>query len=301
MQTILITGANGQLGKDCRRVLQEDAAVTAVDVDEADIASEKEVTSLVAAVKPDIIVNCAAFTQVDACEEQVEKAWDANARGPANLAGAAAATGARLIHISTDYVFDGAKPPPGAYTEYDIPNPVSVYGQSKLAGEKRIMEAANNYIILRTAWLYGACGKNFLRTIAGKIASEPATRLKIVADQHGAPTWSYRLALQIRRLLSTDAAGIYHASAEGSCTWYELACLLCRRLELACPIEPCTTEEYPTPARRPQNSILENHRLKAENANIMLHWQQDVETFLAAHGGELTAPPEKRGGGGGGS
>ncbi|MFO7837950.1 MAG: dTDP-4-dehydrorhamnose reductase [Desulfosalsimonadaceae bacterium] len=294
MKTILITGADGQLGKDCCCVLGTGGFIKAVDIDQADIASEKEVTELVSAVKPDVIVNCAAFTQVDACEENVERAWDANARGPANLAKAAAGIGARLIHISTDYVFDGTKKPPEAYTEYDSPRPVSVYGKSKLAGETRIMEITDNCVILRTAWLYGAGGKNFLRTIAAKIAKEPGKRLKIVADQHGAPTWSYRLALQIQRLLPPDAKGIYHASAEGSCTWYELACLLCRQLELACSIESCTTAEYPTPARRPQNSILENHRLKAENLNVMVPWQQDVEAFLAAHGRELTAPPEKR-------
>ncbi|MBS3757257.1 MAG: dTDP-4-dehydrorhamnose reductase [Desulfobacterales bacterium] len=286
---VLITGARGQLGQDCAAVLGGRHRVTAVDVDELDIVFAKAVDAAVQSLSPEIIVNCAAFTNVDACESQKDSAWRVNADGPANLAAAAAKTGARLIHISTDYVFDGQKPVPEAYTESDAPHPLSVYGKSKLEGEQRIMEKIDNHVILRTAWLYGLKGKNFIRTILGRVLNEPQNRLKIVNDQYGSPTWSRRLAMQIDRLLTTSACGIYHASSEGYCTWYELATALLKALDLSGRLSPCTTQEYPTPAPRPGNSILENNRLKTANLNVMNNWQADLQEFLGTHGQELTA------------
>ena len=289
MMKMLITGAQGQLGRDCVDVLGEKYAVTAVDVEEMDIAAGASVNDFIQSLQPQVIVNCAAFTQVDACETQAEAAWRVNADGPANLAAAAQKTGARLIHISTDYVFDGQKPVPQAYIESDATHPLSVYGKSKLAGEERITASCDNYIILRTAWLYGANGKNFIRTILGKILNEPDTRLKIVNDQYGSPTWSYQLALQIDRLLTTSATGIYHASAEGYCTWYDLAVALLKEFDLTGHITACPTAAYPTPAVRPQNSILDNYRLKLENRNVMEHWQSALKAFIKTHGRQLRA------------
>lgn len=289
MQKILITGAKGQLGRDCASVLGDKWAVTAVDIEELDIRSTEGVNDVIGALHPQVILNCAAFTQVDACESQVETAWRVNADGPENLAAAAAKTGARLIHISTDYVFDGQKPVPEAYTESDSPNPLSVYGQSKLAGEERITEGCDNYVILRTAWLYGAVGKNFIRTILGRVLNAPQTRLKIVNDQYGSPTWSYQLAMQIDRLLTSAATGIYHASAGGYCTWYDLAMELLKQLDLSAQITACPTSAYPTPAVRPRNSILDNYRLKAENRNVMAHWQDGFKQFIQTHGRQLRA------------
>ena len=289
MMKMLITGAQGQLGRDCVDVLGEKYAVTAVDVQELDIASGASVDGFFQSLQPEVIVNCSAFTHVDACETQAEAAWRVNADGPANLAAAAQKTGARLIHISTDYVFDGQKPVPQAYIESDATRPLSVYGKSKLAGEERITASCDNYIILRTAWLYGANGKNFIRTILGKTLNEPDTRLKIVNDQYGSPTWSYQLALQIDRLLTSSATGIYHASAEGYCTWYDLAVALFREFDLTGPITACPTSAYPTPAVRPPNSILDNHRLKSENRNVMEHWQSALKAFIKTHGRQLLA------------
>ena len=285
---ILITGAKGQLGQDCVSVLRGKHSVSAVDIDELDIAAAEAVDAGVQALNPQVIVNCAAYTLVDACEHHDETAWQVNADGPANLARAAARTGARLIHISTDYVFDGEKPVPEAYTESDTTNPLSVYGRTKLAGEERIMAACDNYVILRTAWLYGANGKNFISTILRKVLNEPQVRLKIVNDQYGSPTWSYRLAMQIDGLLPTSARGIYHASSEGYCTWHELAVKLLAELDLSGRITACTTADYPTPAARPRNSILENRHLKSENLNVMRHWQTDLQAFLKTHGQALT-------------
>ena len=289
MMKILITGARGQLGRDCVSILNEKCAVTAVDIEELDITSAPAVSEAIHSMQPRVIINCAAFTQVDACESQVETAWRVNADGPANLAAAAAKTGARLIHVSTDYVFDGQKPVPQAYIESDATNPLSVYGQSKLAGEERIAASCNDYMIFRTAWLYGANGKNFIRTILGKVLNEPETRLKIVNDQYGSPTWSYELARQIASLLTSSATGIYHASAEGYCTWYDLSLALLQALDLTGRITACTTAEYPTPAVRPQNSILDNHRLKSENRNVMAHWHDGLKEFIKIHGQQLMA------------
>lgn len=289
MTDVLITGADGQLGMDCKSVLGARFRVTGADIDRLDISSESAVDEAVTTLRPDIILNCAAFTQVDACERQYQAAWQANSEGPANLARAAARAGARLVHISTDYVFDGKKPVPEPYTEADRPNPMSVYGSTKLAGEERIMEAGGDYVILRTAWLYGLHGSNFIRTILNKALNEPQARLSVVDDQYGSPTWSRQLAIQIDRLLTTGAHGLYHASAEGYGTWYELAAALLREMGISCRIDPCTTAEYPTPAARPKNSILENRRLKAEGINMMQDWQRALRQFLSEHGRELAA------------
>ncbi len=297
MMKVLITGADGQLGKDCLAVLSPKYQVTAVDIDRLDIAAAKAVDKALRTLGPDIIVNCAAYTRVDACESDFEKAWQANSEGPANLAKAAAKTGARLVHISTDYVFDGKKPVPEGYIESDAPSPMSVYGSTKLAGEERVMEAMDNCIIFRTAWLYGRHGQNFIRTILGKVLSEPENRLQIVSDQYGSPTWSYRLARQIEHLLATPSRGLYHASAEGYCSWHELAVEMCREMGISCRIDACATEDYPTPAARPQNSILENRHLKMEKANRMVHWREDLKAFLAAHGKDLAASLRRKAGG----
>ena len=297
MKTILITGADGQLGRDCQDVLSADYQVSAVDIEQMDIADARAVKKAVNRFKPDILINCAAFTRVDDCENQFAEAWAANSEGPANLARACAASGARLVHISTDYVFDGKKPAPEAYTETDTPNPLSVYGSTKLAGEERVLEVCEEALVLRTAWLYGYGGKNFIRSILGRVLNEPQTRLTIVNDQYGSPTWSRRLALQIARLLKTRARGIYHATAEGYCTWYELARQMCEIMALPCRIEPCTTADYPTPAARPQNSILENQRLKSEALNEMADWREDLRAFLSAHGEALSAELRQKTGG----
>lgn len=289
MKNILITGADGQLGRDCQDVLSAGYQVTAVDIGQLDIADARAVKKAVNRFKPDILINCAAFTRVDDCENQFTEAWEANSEGPANLARASAASGTRLVHISTDYVFDGKKPVPEAYTETDAPNPLSVYGSTKLAGEERVLEACADALVLRTAWLYGDGGKNFIRSILGRLVNEPQTRLTIVNDQYGSPTWSRRLALQIERLLKTRARGLYHATAEGYCTWYELAREMCEMTGLSGRIDPCTTADYPTPAVRPQNSILENKRLKSETLNQMADWREDLRGFLSAHGEALFA------------
>lgn len=286
---ILITGANGQLGKDCQGVLAENHALTCVDIEDLDITRRDAVAKVMQTLRPDTVINCAAFTQVDRCETEKDLAWAVNVTGAENLARAAAAGGARLIHISTDYVFDGKKSYPDAYHEDDPPHPISQYGMTKREGELAVMRAADNHLILRTAWLYGFHGANFVKTIVRKALAAPGTPLKIVNDQFGSPTWSRTLARQIAALLATPARGLYHASAEGACTWYAFARYFLEKLGIPHAVIPCATAAYPTPAARPACSILENRRLNTEHCNHMNHWQTDLDEFLARHGNDLLA------------
>lgn len=287
--TVLITGGNGQLGMDCARVLGSDYAVTSVDIDTVDITDPDQVDAVCRRVEPAVIVNCAAYTQVDQCETDVPAARAVNADAPGHLAACAHQYGATLIHVSTDYVFDGRKSLPAPYLESDPTGPVSVYGRTKLDGERAVAGAGCRFIILRTAWLYGFHGRNFLKTMLKKALAAPESTLRVVNDQFGSPTWSYRLALQIRRLIESDAKGIYHASAEGYGTWFDLASSFLEKMAVPHRIMPCATTEYPTPAVRPQNAILENHRLKKEGLNLMADWRHDLDKFIATYGDRLIA------------
>jgi dTDP-4-dehydrorhamnose reductase len=277
---ILITGAAGQLGQDCLRVFGKAHQVIAVDLPELDITRRAQVLESVGEISPDLIINCAAHTGVDACETEQELAWELNASGPRHLAEGAARQGSLLVHISTDYVFDGHKPVPDAYVEDDEPRPLSVYGKTKLAGERAVAEATARHIIVRTAWLYGAGGHNFLKTMLKLAQSDAAREVRTVNDQFGSPTWSYRLALQIEKLVEKGGHGIYHATAAGVCTWYDLADCFLNKMNVPHRLAPCTSAEYPTAAVRPKNSILENRRLKEAGIDIMAPWQEDVAQYV---------------------
>jgi dTDP-4-dehydrorhamnose reductase len=278
---ILICGGNGQLGSDCVQVLQEAHEVFALNLDELDITSSSNVDKVIRDFVPDIILNCAAYTDVDACETEREPAWKANVEGPKNLASGVTKYGGLLIHISSDYVFDGWKKQPEPYVEDDEPNPLSYYGRTKLEGEVAIMQTTDQYIILRTAWLYGIHGRNFLKTILKLALRNPDKKVKVVNDQFGSPTWSFRLALQIAELIEKNCRGTYHATAEGHCTWYELASHFLGKMGVQHSLIPCTSEEYRTPAIRPRNSILENKRLKRADINLMKDWSHDVDQFVS--------------------
>ena len=277
---IMITGDKGQLGTDCTKVLGETHEVLGVDIDEVDITKPPDIDSLVQQFRPNIIVNCAAYTRVDDCETEKELAWKANVTGAENLAKCVDKYSGRLIHISTDYVFDGRKKVPEPYVETDKTNPISSYGRSKLEGEKAVQKATDRFIILRTAWLYGIRGHNFLKTMLKLSLRSSDNKIKVVNDQFGSPTWSYRLALQIERLVATNAQGVFHATAKGYCTWYELAVYFLKKMDVPHTIIPCTTEEYPMPAPRPMNSILENRNLTEKGLNIMADWKSDVDEFV---------------------
>lgn len=287
IMNLLITGGNGQLGKDCECVFKKNHTTTCVDIEDLDITDQDQVDAFVKKIRPDIIINCAAFTQVDACETQKEAAENVNVNGPKNLAQSARKNNALLVHISTDYIFDGKKSPPESYMETNIPSPLSYYGRTKLSGERSVLNNTSNYIILRTAWLYGFYGHNFLKAILKKALSQPEAQIKIVNDQFGTPTWSFSLALQIEHLIKNKCQGIYHASSEGFCSWFEFAEYFLKKLNIDHHIIPCTTAEYPTPAARPKCSILENRRLNNENLNRMKHWQTDLDEYIHQYGDRL--------------
>ena len=286
---IFIAGGKGQLGMDCVRVLREAHEILAIDLDELDITRLADLEALVKKFMPDVIINCAAYTHVDNCEIERDLAWKVNVKGTENLLTCSENQGGRLIHISTDYVFDGSKKIPEPYVEKDTPNPVSYYGKTKYESEKVVLNGADRHVILRPAWMYGVNGHNFLKTMLRLALNHPENEIRVVNDQYGSPTWSYALALQIRQVMDTDVGGIYHATSEGYCTWFELAKYFLNKMQVPYNIVPCTSEEFPTRAERPKNSILENRHLKEKGINIMSPWQDDIDRFVSNFREDLIA------------
>ncbi len=284
---ILISGGHGQLGHDVTTLLSKKHSVISCGSKELNIGNRQMVEQLITQHQPEVIINCAAYTAVDNCETEKELAWRVNALGPENLAVSAETVGSRFIHISTDYVFDGKKPKDTSYLENDQVQPLSEYGKSKLAGEDAIMQFASNPLIMRTAWLYGHTGKNFLKTMLHLALADPSRELKVVNDQYGSLTWTNSLARQIENILSADIKGIVHATATGSSTWYEGACYFLDAMNVPYTLIPCTTAEYPTLAHRPANSILANSRLEAAGLSVFQSWQEDIDNFVKIHGEAL--------------
>lgn len=263
MANILVTGANGQLGSELRKTgfsaLDE---VFYTDVAELDITDYAAVERFVKDKEIDTIINCAAYTAVDKAEEEPQLAAKINTEAVANLARAAAKEGCLLIHISTDYVFDGTGTKP--YSEKDKPCPVSVYGKTKLAGEEAILKSRCFHIIIRTAWLYSSFGNNFVKTIL-RLASE-RTEINVVSDQVGSPTYAGDLAAAIVAIMDNEERieheGIYHYSNEGVCSWYDFAAEIVRLSGKECRVKPVTTAEYPTKTQRPAYSVLDKSKIK---------------------------------------
>jgi len=280
---VVIVGARGQLGTDCYRVFRAHYAVAGFDLPELDVQAVDTVRSIFQSIRPDVVVNCSAFTQVDLCETERKAAFNVNVAGVHNLAACAQEHGCFLVHISTDYVFDGELEPGKAYEEEDQPGPATYYGLTKLQGEQAIRGSSDNYAILRTAWLYGANGKNFLKTILKRAIREPGTPLRVVNDQRGSPTWSYRLALQIVKVINEQSQGVFHATSHGSTSWYDFARAFLERMDIPHCVLPCSTEEYPTPAKRPRNSVLNNTRLRAAGIDLMRHWEEDLAEFAGRY------------------
>ena len=284
-----MTGCNGQLGTDCRDVLAPLGELSCVDLPEVDIANESGVTAFLDESAPDVVVNCAAYTAVDACETEKDVCWAANAEGPGHLARWCARNDRFLVHISTDYVFPGVRALYRPYVEADETGPVSEYGRSKLAGENAVRESGCAFAILRTAWLYGAVGRNFLKTMLRLAMQDPDRELKVVHDQFGSPTWSHTLAEQIRAVIEHRAEGLFHATSEGYGSWFDLATQFLTLTEQPFRMKPCGSEEYPTPAKRPANSILENQRLKERGLNVFRDWREDLQSFVERHASGLAA------------
>ena len=280
---ILITGAGGQLGQDCRQRLESTHEVLALTSSRLDITDPEQVRQAIQAFRPRVVLNCAAYTAVDRCEEEQAVCRAVNATGPLLLARACRDSKARLIHISTDYVFAGDRPVPEPYREDDPTGPLSAYGRSKLAGEEAVRRELEDHLIIRTAWLFGINGRNFLKTMLRLCLAAPERTLRVVADQSGSLTWTASLADQIETLLTEDLRGTIHATAHGHCTWFAGALHFLQTMDVPFRLEPCTTADYPTPAHRPANSILENSRLRRAGLDRMRTWQEDVENFARKH------------------
>ncbi len=277
--TILVTGAQGMLGSDLVARLLEylpPAELIAVDIDGLDITVEDQVREKVNAIRPSVIINCAAYTDVDGCERERELAFRVNAHGPGLLARSAAECRSLLVHVSTDFVFDGTKQTP--YTEDDPPHPLSAYGQSKLAGEEAVRCTGGEHLIVRTAWLYGRGGANFVETIL-RLAAE-RDELRVVTDQTGSPTWTVELARAIVALLRAGARGTYHAVGRGQCSRYEWAGEILRLAGEHTPLEPATTAEFPRPAARPPRSVLSCEKLRRDTGFHPRPWHEALAEYV---------------------
>lgn len=286
MKKILVTGCNGQLGRAIRKeYAASDVEFINTDVVEGegvvslDITDVDAVLKLVRAEKPDVIINCAAHTNVDKCEEQWDLAYKINAIGPRNLSIAATEADAKMIHVSTDYVFEGNGTRP--YTEFDAPNPVSAYGKTKLEGENFVKEFAKKHFILRTAWLYGD-GKNFVKTMLA--LAENHDELNVVCDQVGTPTSAVELAKMIHYLEGTENYGTFHATCEGDTNWAYFAEAIFKRAGKNVKVNHVTSKQYkemnPASANRPAYSILEDYMIKLTSDFVMADWQDALDVYM---------------------
>lgn len=293
---VLITGAGGQLGKELARTLSEmknelgqipevyrGAEVHAVGRDELDIASRSAVELWFEKYGPyDVVFNCAAFTNVDACETEEDKAFSVNTVGAENLALAcSAANGTVLVHVSTDYVFPGNEP--GARSEYDPVMPLSAYGRTKLDGERRVQRIAQRAHIVRTAWLYGYTGQNFVHTMLNLGSRLPC--VEVVDDQIGNPTNAVDLAFELLNIAQSDSYGLWHATCVGECSWADFAEAIMEESGLSCRVKRCTTrqwnEMHPKSAQRPAFSSLKNTRLEEVLGRKMRSWQEALASFVS--------------------
>ncbi|UZP03293.1 dTDP-4-dehydrorhamnose reductase [Clostridium botulinum] len=286
---ILITGCNGQLGNELQDIIKKgyaeigeisktlkEADVIALDIDELDITNLNEVNKKIISLNPDVIINCAADTNVDGCESNEDFAFKVNSLGPRNLAMACEKIRAKLVQVSTDYVFSGVSEKP--LTEYDLTAPYSVYGKTKLLGENYVREFCSKYFIVRTSWLYGYVGHNFVYTMR-KLGKDKDT-INVVNDQKGNPTNANDLAYHILKLIESEEYGVYHCIGKGECTWYDFAKMIIEISGEKCEVNPCTSEEYKTPAKRPEYSSLDNMMLRNTVGDEMRHWKDAIKSFI---------------------
>ncbi len=286
MKKVLVTGCNGQLGRAIQKEYAGDVTFILTDVAEGegitslDITDIDAVMSLVLNEKPDVIINCAALTNVDGCEKMWDLAYKINAIGPRNLAIAATAVGAKLVHVSTDYVFAGTERTPR--TEFDTPDPISAYGKTKLEGEQFVCQFAEKFFILRTAWLYGD-GKNFVKTMVR--VAKTHDEVSVVCDQFGSPTSAVELAKMIHFLEGTDNYGIFHATCEGETNWADFTEAFYAKLGITAKVNHITSEEYarmnPEAAKRPAYSNLDNYMLRLTTDQFaMANWEDALDVYL---------------------
>lgn len=287
MTRILLTGIAGQLGSELQQILAPLGEVMGVDRQGLDLTQPDKIRQVIGEFKPDVIVNAAAYTAVDKAETETELANAINGTAPTIMAEAAQQFGTALIHVSTDYIFDGKKNTP--YTEDDKPDPINAYGQSKLLGEEGVLKHCDRALILRTAWVYGAQGKgNFVKTML-RLGAE-REELRVVVDQVGTPTWTGDLASAIAQLVqsikSDTLTGIYHFTNSGAISWYDFAVAIFEEAQqIGFPLQvkqvvPITTAEYPTPAARPAYSVLSTQKISAVVGNHPAHWRVSLRRML---------------------
>jgi len=290
---VAVTGAGGMLGRAVVAELRGTHEVLPLVRADCDLADTARTRAVLAAFAPQAILHCAAWTDVDGCEADPERARSENTVATANVADAARECGARLLAVSTDYVFDGALERP--YREDDAMAPLNVYGRTKRAGEESVLRLGANALVVRTSWLFGPGGRNFVRTMAGLLRTQDEVR--VVGDQIGSPTYTLDLAPALGRLVESEHSGILHVTNSGVCSWYELAAAIEAELATGCRLVPCRSDEFPRPARRPRNSVLDNGRYHASGSLPLRPWRAALHAYLEANRGELGVGGESRTGG----
>jgi len=272
---VLVTGSNGQLGYDVvKRLMLQNIECLGVDIGDFDIIDKDQVNKAVSNYMPDVVVHCAAYTAVDRAEDERELCHNINVIGTQNIADACKTVNAKMVYISTDYVFDGEGEKPFEVT--DKPNPINYYGQTKYEGELAVQRTLQKYFIVRISWVFGINGNNFVKTML-KLGKE-RDEISVVADQIGSPTYTYDLAKLLVEMIKTDKYGIYHATNEGYCSWYEFSCEIFKQAGIDIKVIPIRTEDYPTKARRPKNSRLSKESLSYFNQ--LPRWEKTLSNFL---------------------
>jgi dTDP-4-dehydrorhamnose reductase len=278
---ILILGHKGMLGSDlCMRMFVYHD-VTGKDIEDVDITSSESCNDLISETRPDVVINAAAYTDVDGCDAEREKCISVNAEGVKNIALACQERGIKIVHFSTDYVFDGQKKKP--YLEEDTCNPVNVYGQSKLMGERFLQELSTNFILIRSAWLYGRNGKNFVKAIIEKAKSEKC--IEVVDDQIGTPTFSWDLAGAVQLLVEGHHTGVFHVTNRGSCSWYKFALKIVETIGMTdVQIKPIKSDMLARPAKRPNYSVLSCRKFIEATGKTMRYWQVAIDDYIGKTG-----------------
>ena len=288
---ILLLGSRGMLGTDCKTVLSQNYEILSPDRKELDIVSWDRVIDRMHHLHPEVVLNCAAITDLDICEEsrQAYMVKKVNVEGPRNIAQASARYDCKVIQLSSNHVFNGEKPVPQPYFEDDNLDPLSAYGRSKMESETAVRENAPDYMIVRSGWLYGTEGDNFIKRFLSSVfgKKKKSKKVKVVEDQFGSPTWSYRLAQQIQELIRADGKGTFHATAEGYCSRLDYAQFIVDKLNLKVSLDPCSLSACRKKAKRPGNCILENRVLKKQGFNLMAEWKEDLDSFLDRFGEDL--------------
>jgi dTDP-4-dehydrorhamnose reductase len=274
---IILAGGRGLLGRNIAPLLERLSDLTILDIEEWDISDREQGREVLNAYKPDALINLAAVTDVDGCEDQCDLATKVNAEAPGVLGAICHARGVKLLHLSTDYVFDGRQCSP--YTEKDKPNPLSQYGATKLEGEQRLLRESPSAVVIRTQWLYGRGGANFISKITA--AAGERGSLEVVNDQHGAPTFARDLAAPILALLERRCTGIYHVANSGSCTWFQFALEVFSQLGMKVEVKPITSDRLQRKAVRPANSVFDCSRLFADTGLSMRPWQEALREYLS--------------------